>query len=299
MANITYSNADNRYRNNNGRSGALTLDRQKLAILQMMQKDPQMATGYLIGSAIGNKYWGDKQAKSRAEADFMVQHPDANKDMFNQYYKAIKSGMSQNDALAQIGLGPNAANGNAGGVKIERDANGNLTSISAGPEETWSARQKALDEYINNNGQVLYSGTQPGTAPKSPIQQGQTPITMDNVASMGGMTSPEQAYQKMAAAPFNEGNTPMAKADYNGVRELANVMPSPTALQAPQISAGVAPTVAGQGVASSLTPEALAALGSNGLGASALEGLGTEALAGLGGQAASAGLLESLPLFFL
>ena len=105
MANITYTNADKNFKST-GNSGSITMDRQRMAILQMMQKDPQMMTGYLIGNAIGKKYWGDKQAKSRAEANFMVLHPNATRDQFNQYYKAIKSGMSRNDALAQIGFAP-------------------------------------------------------------------------------------------------------------------------------------------------------------------------------------------------
>ena len=53
-----HTNADNKNRNYGGNSGFLTFDRNKLDILRMMQNDPQMATGYLIGNAIGKKYWG-------------------------------------------------------------------------------------------------------------------------------------------------------------------------------------------------------------------------------------------------
>ena len=42
--------------------------RQRMEILQLLQKDPETAIGYAIGSAIGNHYWGKKRAKSAAEA---------------------------------------------------------------------------------------------------------------------------------------------------------------------------------------------------------------------------------------
>ena len=152
-----------------------------------MQKDPQMMTGYLIGSAIGKKYWGDKQAKSRAEANFMVLHPNATRDQFNQYYKAIKSGMSRNDALAQIGFAPmrEYGAGDTTGVQVSRDANGNLTGISTGPQSAWDAREKALNEYKNGGGKVLYEGRTGANAvapaadniPRTPQQSGQVPVT--------------------------------------------------------------------------------------------------------------------------
>lgn len=232
MANIVYTNADNKNRNYGGNSGFLTFDRNKLDILRMMQNDPQMATGYLIGNAIGKKYWGDKQAKSRAEANFMVLHPDATKDQFNQYYKAIKSGMSRNDALAQIGLAPmrEYGKGDNSGFQIARDAEGNLTSVQAGTPVDY---QKALEAYKNNGGNVLYSGRTSGNGaapsvdniPRTPQQNGQVPITTKNAGLIGGMVDPQKAYQAMEnKATYNPGNTPTAKADYNGVRNQGNVL---------------------------------------------------------------------------
>lgn len=76
-------------------TGNLTSDRQRLAILQMMQKDPEMGIGYAIGSAIGNAYWGKKQAKSAAEA---VNATEPGSD-FRQ----------ANAALDQVGAAPTAA----------------------------------------------------------------------------------------------------------------------------------------------------------------------------------------------
>ena len=235
MARVIYSNADNAASNNKGNSGILTLDKNRLAILQMMQKNPEMATGYLIGNAIGSKYWGDKQAKSRAEANFMTLHPDATRDQFNQYYKAIKSGMSRNDALAQIGLAPmrEYGAGDTGGVLISRDASGNLTGISAGPQSVWDAREKALNEFKNGGGKVLYSGRTGKNAvvpsadniPRTPQQMGQHPVTLDNAGALGGVQTPQQAYQDMAkGVTYNNGNTPTGYAAYNGVRDQGNVM---------------------------------------------------------------------------
>ena len=231
MANITYTNADKNFRST-GNSGSLTMDRQRLAILQMMQKDPQMMTGYLIGSAIGKKYWGDKQAKSRAEANFMVLHPNATRDQFNQYYKAIKSGMSRNDALAQIGFAPmrEYGAGDTTGVQVSRDANGSLTGISTGPQSAWDAREKALNEYKNGGGKVLYEGRTGANAvapaadniPRTPQQSGQVPVTTKNA---GLMVDPQKAYQAMEnKSTYNPGNTPTAKADYNGVRNQGNII---------------------------------------------------------------------------
>lgn len=37
-------------------------------ILQAMQKDPATTTGYIIGTMLGNDYWGKKRARSAAEA---------------------------------------------------------------------------------------------------------------------------------------------------------------------------------------------------------------------------------------
>lgn len=234
MANITYTNADKNFRST-GNSGSITMDRQRMAILQMLQKDPALGSGYLLGSAIGKKYWGDKQAKSRAEANFMVLHPNATRDQFNQYYKAIKSGMSRNDALAQIGFAPmrEYGAGDTTGVQVSRDANGNLTGISTGPQSAWDAREKALNEYKNGGGNVLYEGRTGANAvapaadniPRTPQQSGQVPITTKNAGLIGGMVDPQKAYQAMEnKATYNPGNTPTAKADYNGVRDQGNVM---------------------------------------------------------------------------
>lgn len=60
MAEVKYSGInrgdDNRFKVNNN-------------ILRMMQANPALGTGYLIGSMLGENYWGKKRAKSEREAD--------------------------------------------------------------------------------------------------------------------------------------------------------------------------------------------------------------------------------------
>lgn len=247
MANITYTNADKNFRSF-GNSNSITMDRNRLAILQMMQKNPEMTTGYLIGNAIGKKYWGDKQAKSRAEANFMVLHPDATRDQFNQYYKAIKSGKSRNDALAEIGLPPmrEYGAGNTGAVN-------ELGANAAPVEGAFDARNNALEAYKNGagigadattgvyglNGRVVadpkgYYGLSANTPvaapaaaniPRTPQQSGQVPVTTKNAGLIGGMVDPQKAYQAMEnKSTYNPGNTPTAKADYNGVRNQGSII---------------------------------------------------------------------------
>ena len=236
MANITDTNADKNFKST-GNSGSITMDRQRMAILQMMQKDPQMMTGYLIGNAIGKKYWGDKQAKSRAEANFMVLHPNATRDQFNQYYKAIKSGMSRNDALAQIGFAPMREYGK-GDTGLLSDLGASAGSTEALPD----TRSDALDAFKNGDvygtgkGRVVadpkgyYGLSAPSmpaadNIPRTPQQSGQVPVTNKNAGLIGGMVDPQKAYQAMEnKATYNPGNTPTGYAAYNGVRDQGNVM---------------------------------------------------------------------------
>ena len=57
-------------------TGSLPSQQQlRTDILKLMQKDPYMAAGWALGTALGNDYWGRKRAKSAAEA---VQATDPN-----------------------------------------------------------------------------------------------------------------------------------------------------------------------------------------------------------------------------
>ena len=249
MANITYSNADKRNGSYSGRtnSGIITQDRQRMEILKMLQNDPAMGAGYLLGSAIGKKYWGDKQAKSRAEANFMTLHPDATKDQFNQYYDAIKSGASRNDALAKIGFAPmrEYGQGDTGGIQVNRDANGNFAGVTAGPQSAWAARDRALETIKNGGGNILYSGMGDNGAtvapsadniPRTPQQSNASGVTMNNAGVTGGVETPQQAYQNMAnGVSYNNGNTPTGYAAVNGVRDQGNVMQGASTPSLPEV----------------------------------------------------------------
>ena len=114
--------ADQNYRNLNPKSED-TRFKVNNNILRMMQANPALGMGYLIGNALGENYWGRKRAKTSQEAH------------------------------------DNTMNG----YNVQRDSNGNITSISAGSAPSsnseWTARNAALDAYRNSDtGRNMYQG---------------------------------------------------------------------------------------------------------------------------------------------
>ena len=261
MANVTYSNP---FKQSNSQRYKINND-----AVRMMAQNPSLGIGYIIGSMLGENYWGKRQNKSRAEANFMTLHPDATKEQFNQYYDAIKNGASRNEALAKVGLAPMREYG-ASGENVKYQGSNN----NAG----FGDMNKAFDTYQaaysqTPQGKVLYEGrTSSGNTapsadniPRTPQQNGQKPVT----TSDNGLNTVEKAWNNMVnGSGYNPGGTALYT---NGVRNLNNVMPmSYTPEQLSQIAAQnlppaevqrvgaeglLAPAVAAQAVPARVVPQ--------------------------------------------
>ena len=180
--------ADQNYRNLNPKSED-TRFKVNNNILRMMQANPALGIGYLIGNALGENYWGRKRAKTSQEAH------------------------------------DNTVNG----YNIQRDSNGNVTSISAGSAPSsnseWTARNAALDAYKNSDtGRNMYQGRSSAPSadnvPRTPQQSNTSGVTMNN---NGGTRSVADAWRDMTNnSGYNPGNTTLFT---NGVRDMGNVIP--------------------------------------------------------------------------
>jgi hypothetical protein len=176
MANTTYRNLnpkydDTRYKVNN-------------ALLRMMNTNPALGVGYLIGNALGENYWGRKRAKTAADAD--------------KNWNKGSIGADEKNGVTGV---PSSA-GNRG-------------------NDYYTSMNKAFDEYRNgNNGRVLYEGR--SNAPRTPQQNNTSGVTVGNAGNGGGVTSVADAYNRMAnGSGYNAGNTGLYT---NGVRNMGNVI---------------------------------------------------------------------------
>jgi len=205
MANITYSNLDKQ-------NGIYTAGRKMANAVDTWNKNPYYALGSMIGQAVFEPYFEKKRSKSRAEANFMILHPDATKEQFETYYDAIKSGMSRNDALAKVGLAPMREYG-ASDDSVKYQGSKNSEAGFGDLNKTFDSYQQAYNQ--TPNGKVLYEGrtsasnTAPSAdnIPRTPAQANKPAVTTENT----GLMSPAAQYQKMAkAVAYNPGNTPVA-----------------------------------------------------------------------------------------
>ena len=176
MADTTYRNLNPKYDD--------TRYKVNSAIIRMMNANPTMGLGYLIGNAIGENYFGKKRAKTAQEANDNVMN----------------------------GIGADEKNG-VTGVPSSAGNRGN---------DYYSSMNKAFDEYRNgSNGRVLYEGLNSNT-PRTPQQNNTSGVTVGNVDNGGGVTSVADAWNKMSnGSAYNPGNTTMFT---NGTRDLGNVI---------------------------------------------------------------------------
>ena len=209
MAEVKYNGVnkgeDNRYKINNN-------------ILRMMNTNPALGTGYLIGSMLGENYWGRKRAKTRQET----------RDKFF---------------------------GNQSG-SVGADANG--TYGTSKEPNYYDNMNKALEEYKNTpNGNVLYSGsgnnssnsnpgvyidTAKGIYPRTPQQANKPAVTTENAGNGGGVPGVMDAWNNMNnASMYNAGNTGLYT---NGARNLGNVIGADANGVYGVAPAGAAPSVA-------------------------------------------------------
>lgn len=218
MANITYSNADKQ-------NGIYTSARKIASAVDNWNKNPYFALGQMLGQAIFDPYFERKRNKSNAEANFMTLHPNATKDQFEQYYKAIKNGMSRNDALKSVGLegnmreygkgGGNFSNANEALDAYKNNNNGNVLYQGTSAPQAPAQANEAISAFKGGNGNVLYQGN-PTTGsngvtanniPRTPAQANKPAVTTEQT----GLLSPAAQYQNMANnATYNPGSTPVA-----------------------------------------------------------------------------------------
>ena len=188
MAEVKYSGVnkgeDNRYKINNN-------------ILRMMNTNPALGTGYIIGSMLGENYWGRKRAKTR---------------------QGVKDAWDKQ-------------NGSVGA-----DANGTY-GTSKEPNYYDNMNKALDEYKNNPNGKVLYSGsgnnssnsnpgvyidTAKGVYPQTPQQANKPAVTTENAGSGGGVPGVMDAWNNMNnASMYNAGNTGLYT---NGARNLGNVI---------------------------------------------------------------------------
>lgn len=201
--------ADQRYYNMNAK-GEDNRYKVNTNILRMMQANPALGTGYIIGSMLGENYWGKKRAKSEREANDYARGGSVGADANGVY------GTKSNGTVNEIG----GAVGSMGALK------------------DWAARNSALEEYKNSpNGNVLYSGsgnnsgnsnpgvyidTANGIYPRTPQQANKPAVTTENAGNGGGVPGVMDAWNNMNnASMYNAGNTGLYT---NGARNLGNVI---------------------------------------------------------------------------
>lgn len=196
--------ADQRYYNMNGKSED-TRYKINNNILRMMQTNPNLGMGYIIGNAIGENYWGRKRAKSEQKAD-------------TEYLARFGLKRDENGNIVAAGTEP-TENNNAIGV----DANGIRGVHGAAPTNSeWASRNAALDAYRNGGIGVDANGVY--GVPRTPQQSNTSGVTMNN---NGGIRSVEDAWRDMTNnSGYNPGNATLYT---NGVRNMNNVIPGSVA----------------------------------------------------------------------
>ena len=189
-------------------------------ILRVMNANPSLGIGYIIGNAMGENYWGRKRAKSERSAD---------NDTLARF--GLQRDANGNVVSAGTGSAPNAIGANANGVT------GVPGSSTPSSNSEWAARNAALDAYRNSDtGRNMYEGrpSTPGTigvdatgvygVPRTPQQSNTSGVTMGNVNNGGGISSVADTWNQMANnSSYNPGNTTLYT---NGARDLSNVMPA-------------------------------------------------------------------------
>ena len=184
--------ADQRYYNMNAK-GEDNRYKVNTNILRMMQANPALGTGYIIGSMLGENYWGKKRAKSEREADARGRNGSVGADA-NGTYGTAKGPNYYNDMNKALEEYRNTPNGNV------------LYSGSGGG--------------TSNPG--VYIDTANGIYPRTPQQANKPAVTAENAGNGGGVPGVMDAWNNMNnASMYNAGNTAMYT---NGARNLGNVI---------------------------------------------------------------------------
>ena len=194
--NITYNNPQKQSASKVDNSNRFKINEKMLA---MMAKNPTLGIGYIIGSMLGENYWGRKRNKSTEDA--------------------------VNDALNQNGQLPTQQ---TGGVDWDQ-ANKILDAYVGGGTNAMNTASVA-DAMKQQQGwfvppEQINTATAPAPAagvPQTPQQANAPAITLDNAGAMGGVPTNQDAWAQMQnSAMYNNGNTGLFT---NGVRNLDNAV---------------------------------------------------------------------------
>ena len=164
-------------------------------MLALMARNPTLGIGYIIGSVIGENYFGNKRNKSAENA--------AN-DAYNSLY----------------------GNGNvSGGVDWDK-ANQILDAYTGGKNAMNTA---SVADAMNQQQGWVNPSVQAGVAPAAPVpqtpQQANAPaITLDNAGAMGGIPTMQDQWAQMQNG--NNENAGITALFTNGVKNLDNVLPA-------------------------------------------------------------------------
>ncbi len=185
--NMTYTNLNKQNANKVDNSNRFKVNQQ---VLNMIARNPSLGIGYIIGSALGENYWGRKRNK-RAQ-------------------QAHNYGMNGRDGIGADENGVYGVNNSNGAVKYQ-----------GRPDVDWGAYNKALDSVPQNN-KGVYIDTAKGIYPRTPAQANKPAVTLENVGNGGGVPSVADAWNKMAnGSTYNPGGTTLYT---GGVRNLGNVI---------------------------------------------------------------------------
>ena len=223
MAEYNYKNMnpkydDTRYKVNN-------------AIIRMMNANPYLGVGYLIGNALGENYWGRKQNKTgndtvdRFYKEHGIPKGSVGADATNGVY-GTNNNSTVNEAMNEAGRSAGSMSPMERRAKTLTDMRDYLksqgkTSGTVRPSEV--AEWKAKNDILNSMSNGAEAAAARNLYPKTPAQNNQAGITVGNVGNGGGVTSVADAWSKMTnGSAYNYGGTPIANP--TGARDLGNVI---------------------------------------------------------------------------
>ena len=173
-------------------------------VIAMMARNPSLGVGYLIGSALGENYFGKKRNKSAETA-------------VNEAYENLYGSVPGN------GSGLNSTDWD--------QANKILDAYNGGPQNATNTASvadamKQQDGWALPPNQMDLTPPAQSAAPLTPQQANTPAITLDNAGTMGGVPTMQDAWANMQnAATYNNGNTGLFT---NGIRNMDNVITAGT-----------------------------------------------------------------------
>ena len=221
--------ADQNYRNLNPKYDD-TRYKINNSILRMMNTNPALGTGYIIGSMLGENYWGKKRAKSFKEGDRKGRGEDGPVGADANGTYGTDNNNVKKEAEGSVGsMSPMERR-----AQIINDMRNYLSSqgktsgvVKPSDVAAWKGRNEALQEYMqgNPNGKVLYGGYRDlmgSSSVPTPQQANKPAVTTENAGNGGGVPTPADHWNNiMNASTYNPGSTGMYT---NGARNLGNVI---------------------------------------------------------------------------